>query len=306
MNHAEVSYKHKAQHSSHTLAVRKAIFEKRLALRNSCFSMIIVSLLSVSLSQKQEQTTNACGPSNLGFLSVLIPNGPFPLSLNLFEEACKTHDLCYSLNQLEASQARCDQDFRESMLSTCASTYIEDNFTKGYCDALAGFYYSLVDGYGETSVALDLANYDLSEADKTIANFATLELNQATIVPSFSGDDLRLCVDFTNTSSINTHFKLFLYAAEDRSSGELPQDDFLLAWFPLFEEDSVFLRAKETQTLCLGTDGFIGIARNAAQLKGAYKLELWVDSARSDIGFKLADSLEGRAPSNEPIVFTQN
>ncbi len=253
------------------------------------FLCLLLLFVSLSFGVAQERS-NGCGPQWLGPLNVFIPNGPVGLDGDLFRPACDAHDFCYFLKD-DATQATCDTAFLNTMLGFC-SVYSDDDLT--YCVDTANLFYSLVDQFGEAAVS---TRFTPNEASNSIHDFAKLELKSVTVLPSFAGDDLSLCVDVSNISSVNTGFKLRLFAADDRVMGELPEGDFWLAWYPLLEYKSFFLRSGETTAVCLGTDGFVGFARNISQFRGSYKLELWVDSSRRDVGLKLVDVLTGKLPA---------
>ncbi len=254
------------------------------------FLCLVLIWASLSFAVAHERS-NGCGPQWFGPLNIVL-NGPMGLEGNLFREACNAHDLCYFLKQ-DNTQAGCDNEFLETMQRSC-ELYLEQEDDFAYCMSSAAFFYSLVDNYGETAV---VTRFQADKETNSIEGFAKLELRSLTVLPSFAGDDLRLCVDVTNTSSVNTGFKLRLYAADDRTLGELPEGDFWLAWYPLLEHNSFFVRSGETKAVCLGTDGFVGFARNISQFRGTYKLELWVDSSRRDVGLKLTDVLTGVVPA---------
>ncbi|MCA9837055.1 MAG: hypothetical protein KC422_09070 [Trueperaceae bacterium] len=259
-----------------------------VAMRDGWRALIFVlSFLALSYPFCLAQT-NGCGPQSLGFLSDFLPNGPFPLSNDLFLPACDAHDICYQLGG-EATQASCDQTFLTTMLAACTE-HFPDPADLSYCTRTAHLFYSLVDQYGENSVAI---HFTPDPGSVAVAGLGELELNTLNILPGFTGQDLHICVTAKNTGKINTHFHLYLYAAKDRTDTDLPDDDLQLAWFPTFSYETLFLRAGSSQEICLGTDGFMGIARTLAQFEGQYRLELWVESRRFDLGLKRVDVLEG-------------
>ena len=244
-------------------------------------SFIIALVLLCSLGNSQNTATvNGCGPTSSSLISALSPNGPFPLSTTIFEESCNTHDLCYEPDG--KPQASCDSDFLANLLKACE---IYSGFNKNYCDWYAHNMYAAVDGFGENSIELDSINQ--------IAIILPQSLKTEVYNAGILGDEFKICGLVKNIGRFNSHFKIYLFA-NTRQLGNLPDDDFQLAWWPLLYKDYFALRTGQEKDFCLDTGGLIGIARGLSDLDGGYRLELWVNSSRADVGFKLVDFIEAK------------
>lgn len=255
------------------------------------FITVLILVSSLGYSQNTIDI-NGCGPTSSSLISSISPNGPFPLSNTIFETSCNIHDLCYEPEG--KAQATCDSDFLENLLTACE---IYSGFNKSYCDWYAHNMYSAVDNFGENSVEFDLLSLFVNEQLKTVENVATIlpqSLSSEIYNAGILGDEVKICGTVKNIAKFNSHFKLFLFAADKRELGELPANDFQLAWQPLLYKDYFALRTDEEKDFCLDTGGIIGIARNLSNLEGEYRLELWVNSSREDVGFKLTDFIEGK------------
>ena len=245
----------------------------------------IISLFLITPLVYSQNTAdvNGCGPIGSSLISLLTPNGPFPLSTTIFEESCNKHDLCYEPSG--KPQASCDSEFLANLLKACE---IYSGFNKNYCDWYAHNMYAAVDAFGENSVELDAA--DLNQIAKILPQSLKLEIYDAGIL----GQEIKICGKLKNIGKFNSHFKLYLFAADSRELGELPDKDFQLAWEPLLYKDYFALRTGEEKDFCLDTGGFVGIARGLSDLHARYRLELWVNSSRAEVGFSLADYIEGK------------
>ncbi len=107
------------------------------------------------------------------------------------------------------------------------------------------------------------------------------------------GQEIKICGKVKNISKFNSHFKLYLFDADRREAGKLPENEFQLAWQPLLFKDYFRLRTDEEKDFCLDTGGIVGIARNINNVD-LYRLELWVNSSRADVGLLLADFIEAK------------
>lgn len=246
-------------------------------MRVFIFSLFFI--IAIGYSQNSTEI-NGCGPTSSSLISALSPNGPFPLSTTIFKESCNTHDLCYEPEG--KPQASCDSGFLENLLTACA---VYSGFNKDYCDWYAHNMYAAVDSFGENSVELDL---DTKQIAKILAQSLVLEIYDAGIL----GKEIKICGKVKNITKFNSHFKFYLFDADKREASSLPEKDFQLAWQPLLFKDYFRLRTDEEKDFCLDTGGLIGVARNIDGVE-LYRLELWVNSSRADVGFKLADFIEG-------------
>ncbi len=245
-------------------------------------ALIIILLLTISMGYSQNSAEiNGCGPTSSSLISALSPNGPFPLSTTIFEESCNTHDLCYEPDG--KAQASCDNDFLNNLLAACA---IYSGFNKNYCQWYAKNMYAAVDSFGENSVELDL---NRKQIGKILPQTLLVEIYDAGIL----GQEIKICGKVKNISKFNSHFKLYLFDAARREAGKLPENEFQLAWQPLLFKDYFRLRSGEEKDFCLDTGGIVGIARNINDVD-LYRLELWVNSSRADVGLLLADFIEAK------------
>jgi len=249
---------------------------------------ILLLMMFIGLGSSQNTSPpNGCGPANSPFLSSITPNGPFPLSSTIFFAACNKHDLCYEPNG--KPQASCDLDFLNNLVQACQ---IYTGFAKDYCLWYADNMYNTVDILGESSIEIAPQINEITQAKLALIkeNSISTEIYNAGIF----GDEFKMCATVKNTNRFNSHFKLYLFSAKDRKPGELPEKDFQLAWFPLLYKSYFRLRSGEEKDICLDTGGLLGIARNAPGLNGWYRLELWINSPRPEVDFKLAAYREGK------------
>ena len=257
---------------------------------------ILFLMVFIGLGSSQSTSPpNGCGPSNSPLLSSISPNGPFPISNTIFLDACNKHDLCYEPGG--KPQASCDSDFLYNLKQACE---IYDGFAKDYCLWFADNMYAAVDNFGENSIELVA---EINQNSTTVGNLAVIEsdsLSTEIYNDAIFGNEFKLCATLKNIARFNSHFKLYLFAAKDRTPGEAPDKDFQLAWFPILYKSYFRLRSGEEKRICLDTGGIIGIARNAQDLGGLYRLELWINSLRQEIGFKLADFIEGKVENTNP------
>ena len=260
-------------------------FNKNLGL-----VLFLVNITVLAQNASVEPITNACGPE--GALALLIPEGPN----SIFKRTCDDHDLCYYSSS--KTQSQCDDIFLNDLMASCTVAFANDADKLRQCVSLAGFYVSMVENYGEAyfyaCIKKVINCYQINQFSHSVSGIAKMEVRSAVRF----GDEFQACVTIFNIANFNTHFKLILFPARERSKGELPEGDLFIAWYPLLTQEFLFVRAGEQKEICLDTGGFIGLARNAGMLGDAFTLELWVNSLNPEIGLKLADAIQAKMPTN--------
>ena len=232
--------------------------------KNLVLVLFLVNLTVLAQNASVEPITNACGPE--GVLALLIPEGPS----SIFKRTCDNHDLCYY--SVSKTQSQCDDIFLNDLMASCTVAFANNADKLRQCVSLAGFYVDIVENYGEahfhTCIKKVISCYQINPFLHSVSGIAKMEVRSAVRF----GDEFQACVTIFNISKFNTRFKLILFPAGERSTGELPEGDLFIAWYPLLTNEFLLVRAGEQKEICLDTAGFIGIARNAGMLGQAFTL----------------------------------